>query len=213
MAKPYKLYAAKGGGSMIVEAAFGFTKLALTIKDVSWNDLGWDSKTLKDLNPLGQVPTLLLPDGTVLTESAAIFLHLADRVKAYPLVPQPSHKQRAAFLRWLVFIVAAVYPTFTYGDVPQRWVDAPKDKGAGKALRLSTDDHRKTLLRFLELQVKGPWFLGRTMSALDVYVWVLAKWRPGMEWLQDQCPKLFRIAEALGQHDVCTRVTARNATQ
>ena len=212
MAKPYKLYAAKGGGSMIVEAAFGFTKLALTIKDVDWDDLGWESKALKDLNPLGQVPTLLLPDGSVLTESAAIFLHLADRVKDYPLVPRPSHKQRASFLRWLVFIVAAVYPTFTYGDVPQRWVGAPKDKGAGKALRQSTDEHRRMLLRFLELQVKGPWFLGRTMSALDVYVWVLATWRPGTDWLKAECPKLFRIAEAMGQHEVCKRVAERNAS-
>ena len=81
----------------------------------------------------------------------------------------------------------------------------------GQALRLSTDEHRKTLLRFLELQVKGPWFLGRTMSALDVYVWVLAKWRPGTEWLQGECPRLFRIADAMDQHEVCKRVTARNA--
>ena len=158
MAKPYKMYAAKGGGSMIVEAAFGFTKLALTIKDVDWDDLGWGSKTLKGLNPLGQVPT------------------------------------------------------FTYGDVPQRWVGAPKDKGAGKALRQSTDEHRQMLLRFLELQVKGPWFLGRTMSALDVYVWVLATWRPGTDWLKAECPKLFRIAEAMGQHEVCKRVAERNAS-
>ncbi len=31
------------------------------------------------LNPLGQVPTLVLPDGRVMTESAAIILHLADQ--------------------------------------------------------------------------------------------------------------------------------------
>ncbi len=210
MAKPYKLFAAKGGGSMIVEAAFGFTKLPLTIKDVSWDDLGWDSKMLKDLNPLGQVPTLVLPDGSVMTESAAIFLHLADRVKDYPLVPSQRHKQRAAFLRWLVFLVAAVYPTFTYGDVPERWVGVSKDKGAGKALRHATDEHRKVLLEFLEVQVTGPWFLGRTMSALDVFVWVLAKWRPGTDWLKAECPKLSEIARAMSQHVVCKRVTARN---
>ena len=41
---------------MIVEAAFGFTKLPLVIKDVPWNDLGWESKTLGSINPLGQIP-------------------------------------------------------------------------------------------------------------------------------------------------------------
>lgn len=30
------------------------------------------------INPRGQIPALTLPDGTVVTESAAIVLHLAD---------------------------------------------------------------------------------------------------------------------------------------
>ncbi|MCE9523955.1 MAG: glutathione S-transferase, partial [Alphaproteobacteria bacterium] len=167
--KSYKLYAATGGGSMIVEAAFAFTKLKLEVVDVPWNDMGWDSKVLKDLNPLGQVPTLIMPNGAVMTESAAIILHLADRVKDFPLVPPPAHKQRAEFLRWLVFLVSAVYPTFTYGDVPERWVSVTKEKGAGKALVAATDDHRKVLWRYVESQVKGPWFLGKTFSALDIY--------------------------------------------
>ena len=210
MAKSYKLFAAKGGGSMITEVAFAFTALPLTIKNVEWNDLGWDSKTLKDINPLGQVPTLVLPDGSVMTESAAMFLHLADRVKDYPLVPHAKHKQRTAFLRWLLFLTAALYPTFTYGDVPERWVNAPKDKGAGKILRQTTDDHRKVLLKFLETQVKGPWFLGRTMSALDVYVWVLSKWRPGQEWFAQECPKLAHVTAQMQAHKACRDVAARN---
>ena len=41
MAKSYRLFAAKGGGSMIVEVAFGFTKLPLKIQNVEWSDLGW----------------------------------------------------------------------------------------------------------------------------------------------------------------------------
>lgn len=209
-AKPYKLYAAKGGGSMIVEAAFGFTNLPLTIKDLAWDDLGWDSKTLKKINPLGQVPTLELPDGSILTESAAMILHLADRVPDFELVPGPKSKQRTAFLRWLVFLVSAVYPTFTYGDIPQRWVDEPKDEGAGQALRRTTDDHRKVLLKFLEKQVQGPWFLGRNMSAIDIYVWVLATWRPGRDWYEVNCPKLLRIADAARKTEVCSRVAARN---
>lgn len=210
MVKPYRLFAAKGGGSMIVEAAFAFTKLPLKIQGVEWSDLGWESRTLKTINPLGQVPTLVLPDGTVLTETAAIFLHLADRAKAFPLVPAATSPHRTAFLRWLVFLVAAVYPTFTYGDVPERWVGAPKERGAGKALRTSTDEHRKTLLSFLETQAKGPYFLGRNMSALDIYLWVLATWRPGKDWLAANCPELSAIAAKTAGHPVCQKVMSRN---
>lgn len=210
MAKSYRLYAAKGGGSMIIEAAFAFTKLPLKVQNVEWSDLGWDSRTLKDINPLGQVPTLVLPDGTVLTESAAMILHLADRVKGYSLVPAATSPHRASFLRWLVFLAAAIYPTFTYGDVPERWVGAPKEKGAGKALRTSTDEHRKMLLRFLETQAKGPYFLGKTMSALDLYLWILATWRPGKDWLAANCPKLSAIAAKTAEQPACRKVMRRN---
>ncbi len=212
MPKNHKLYAAKGGGSMITEVAFAYTKIPLDIIDIDSKDLGWQSKALRELKPLGQVPTLLLPDGTVMTESAAMFLHLADRVKDYALVPAASSKQRPAFLRWLVFLVAALYPTYTYGDVPERWVDAGKDKGAGKLLRQTTDGHRKVLLKYIEAHVKGPWFLGRTRSALDVYIWVLAMWRPGKDWWASECPELTHIAEQMGESKICRQVLKRNKT-
>jgi GST-like protein len=209
-AKRYTLYGASGGGSMIVEAAFGFTKLPVEFVDVPWDDTGWNSKTLKKFNPLGQVPTLILPDGTVMTESAAIILHLADKTRGFELVPAPSDPHRPAFLRWLVFLVAAVYPTFTYGDVTERWVGASAKEGTGKALREGTDEHRKTLLRFVESQVPGPWFLGKTLSALDLYIWMMMKWRPGADWFKAETPKLHKIGTAMNAHIVCKKVTARN---
>ena len=46
MAKMHTLYAAKGGGSMIVELAFAEANLPLTIIDVAWEDTGWNSKPL-----------------------------------------------------------------------------------------------------------------------------------------------------------------------
>jgi GST-like protein len=210
MPKPYRLYAASGGGSMIIEAAFAFTKLPLQVRNVEWSDLGWESRALKTMNPLGQVPTLVMPNGTILTESAAMILHLADRQKGFALVPAATSPHRASFLRWLVFLAAAVYPTFTYGDLPERWVGTPKDRGAGQVLRASTDAHRKVLLALLEAQAKGPYFLGRAMSALDLYVWVLATWRPGGEWLAANCPKLSAIAARTAEHPACKKVQGRN---
>lgn len=208
--KPYKLYGASGGGSMIVEAAFAFTELPVEFVDVPWKDTGWNSKVLKKLNPLGQVPTLILPDGKVMTESAAIILHLADTVPDFELVPPPGHPDRAAFLRWLMFLVAAVYPTFTYGDVTERWVGAGHKEGAGQALRESTDEHRKTLWRYVEGQIKGPWFLGKTFSALDLYMWPMKYWRPGRDWFEKECPKLSKIGAAAKALPAVKKVAARN---
>ena len=209
-AKPYGLYATNGCGSMIVEVAFGMAKVPLEIVDVPWEDTGWKSKALKKLNPLGRVPTLILPDGKVMTESAAILLHLADTVPGFELVPPAGHALRPAFLRWQIFLVSAVYPTFTYGDVTERWVGEPHKEGAGKLLRESTHSHRKTLWKYVEKEIDGPWFLGGTFCALDVYMWAMTMWRPGRDWFKAECAKLHKIGASLDDHPVIKKVAARN---
>ncbi|NWH07372.1 MAG: glutathione S-transferase [Alphaproteobacteria bacterium] len=201
------LYAAKGGGSMIIEAAYALAKRPLKIIDLEWGDTGWASKSLKDLNPLGQVPTMVTESGEVMTESAAIILRLNDLEPMARLVPAPGHPTRNAFLRWLVFLASAVYPTFTYGDVTDRWVG--NDPGAQKALRESTDAHRKQLYSFLETKAGSPWFLGDEFSALDTYLCAMEKWRPGPDWFKAECPKISAIAKATGALPPVATVLAR----
>ena len=67
-----------------------------------------------------------------------------------------------------MFLVAAIYPTFTYGDEPAKWTAS-----GGDELAQSTDEHRKSLWRLVEGAVRGPWFLGGRRSALDLYVSVM----------------------------------------
>jgi GST-like protein len=159
------------------------------------------------LNPLGQVPTLVLPGGAVMTESAAILLRLAEQKPRARLTPPPGHRQRAEFFRWLAFLVAAVYPTYTYGDAPARWVG----EEAGPKLRASTDAQRERLLRFLDREVvAAPWFLGKRFSALDLYLPVLRLWRPGAEWWRTNVPKLNAIAGRCEKLPPVARAFARN---
>ena len=208
MSEPYRLYGAKGGGSMIVEAAFTRTGAPVEFIDLDWDDIGWSSKTLAPLNPLGQVPTVVMPDGKVMTESAAIILHLADRYPHAGLVPAVDDPLRPTFLRWLVFLVSAVYPTFTYGDAPKRWVGG--DEAAGKLLRTGTDEHRNMLWQYVERHIDGPWFLGAESSALDLYMWPMTVWRPGRDWFKQHCPKLHAIGVAMDVDAVCHAVAVRN---
>lgn len=206
--KTYTLYGQRGSGSMIVEAALALADVPVEHLDVSWDDLGWHSAALKGLNPLGQLPTLIMPNGQVMTESAGIVWHLADHFPDAGLVPPMNHPQRAAFQRWLIFLVAAVYPTFTYGDVPQRWVGG--DESAAAKLRAGTDAHREHLWRHLETVVGAPWFLGDTFSALDVYVWQMRWWRPGRAWFAAETPALDAIGSRAGALPALARVQQRN---
>jgi GST-like protein len=204
----YRLIASKGTGSMIVEAALALSGLPYEVEMIPYVEPGPQRDRLLTLNPLGQVPTLLLPDGRIMTESAAIILHLQDEAPEGGLAPGPRDPARPMFLRWLGFIVAAIYPTFTYGDDPARWASG---EAAGKHLRRATDEHRKELWRHFAAQNPcKPWVLGDPFSALDLYVAVMSTWRPGPAWFQQETPTLAVIAARVAQLEPLRDVWKRN---
>ena len=190
----FVLYGTPGWGSALTEAALVWCDQPYRVEDVTgFTEPGPARDRLLAINPLAQVPTLVLPDGAVMTESAAIGLWLADRVPALGLAPLPDHPSRPQFLRWLVWFAAAIYPTFTYGDHPERWA-----AGDAETLRNATHARRDDLWRWFETQVSeaGPWCLGETFSLLDIYVAVMTRWRPRRRWFAEHCPRLTRIALA-----------------
>ena len=209
MTTPHRLIASKWTGSMIVEAAFTLAGVPCEIDMIPYGSAGGpDHQRLLQLNPLGQVPTLILPDGRVMTESAAMILHLADLAPQAGLVPAADDPARPMFLRWLVFLVAALYPTFTYGDDPARWMG---DAEAGKPLRAATDAHRQTLWQYFTAQNPcAPWVLGETFSALDLYVAVMTAWRPGANWFAQHCPALLDISKRVAALEPLRPVWANN---
>jgi len=200
-------YATAGCGSMIVEAAYAEAGLPLTIIDVPWEETGWDSPQLKALNPLGQVPTLVLADGTVMTESAAILLHVADVAPKAGLAPPPGDPLRPHFLRWLFMFGGPVYATFTYGDRPERWVGEGQ---AGQKLKATTNAHRAMLLRHAEAACGSPWFLGGRFSAIDLQLWPLTYWRPGKDWFDREAPKLAAVRDHVWERPWARGIAARN---
>lgn len=191
----YRLYHMPGWGSAIVDLQMEF--YGLECERIATGDLFDDpgaAERLRPVNPRAQLPTLVLPDGQVMTESAAITLHLADVTGRDDLVPGPAAGERAAFLRWLVYLVANVYPTFTYADAPERFVA----EAEGAAFRARVLAYRKTLWREVEAAARGPWFLGARFTALDIYLAVMTRWSPRDGWFGREVPKICGIGQAAG---------------
>ncbi|MHB8530345.1 MAG: glutathione S-transferase family protein [Caulobacteraceae bacterium] len=189
----YTLFARPGWGSVLVEAQLAWCGLPYTIEEV--DDLFESAKArerLSAINPAAQLPTLLLPDGGVMTESAAITLHLADVTGSDALVPAAAEAERPRFLRWLVFLVANIYPTFTYADDPRRFVTG---KAAQGAFRKSVDRYQQELWGMVEQATAAPWFLGERFSALDIFIAAMTRWRPRRAWFAEHRPALHAIAE------------------
>ena len=206
----YKLYSRPGWGSTLVETQLAWYGLPYQTEDV--DDLFKSAaarETLQPVNPLAQVPTLILPDGQIMTESAAITLHLADVTGRTELVPAPGESVRPGFLRWLVFLVANIYPTFTYADDPARFVSVST---ARDPFRAATDAYAQRLWKQVDSQAGGPWFLGERFSALDIYIGVMTRWRPKRGWFEIETPHLFSIARRADRVPELAEVWKRNWT-
>ncbi|RQP08291.1 glutathione S-transferase family protein [Paracoccus sp. MA] len=203
-----QLYRRNGWGSAIVEAQLAHYGLEAERIEVA--DLFLDPAAKRDLmriSPAGQIPVLILPDGRVMSESAAITLHLADMTERDDLVPAPGASERPRFLRWLMFLVAQVYPCFTFGDDPSRFLS---DGTAQKELGEATTARLQELWTAVEGVAGAPWFLGERFSALDIYLAVMTNWKPGPEWFQGNAPKVWAIARATAAREDLAPVLQRN---
>ena len=114
----YTLYGTDDSGSCMIEIALQRCAVPWHRVDASsWQD-GEGSEALARINPLKQIPTLVTPDGQVLTESAAILIHLGLEFPASALLAG----NRAQILRGLVYIAANCYSAIGIIDYPQRWL-------------------------------------------------------------------------------------------
>ncbi|MGL5455369.1 MAG: glutathione S-transferase family protein [Enterobacterales bacterium] len=200
-----KVYGAPGWGSAIGE-------LMLTLADIPYRFIdisGFDSEgpqrdLLKKINPLCQVPTLTLENGEVMTETAAIALMVLDRRP--DLAPPVGSTERQQFQRLLIWLVATIYPTYTYADYPERWVpDAPAQ------LKKNGIEYRKSLYLWLNDQLSAePYAFGEQLTLLDCYLCVMRTWGPGHDWFQDNTPNISAIADAVCQRAELRQVLKNN---
>ena len=202
--KNWLVLGCKGCGSVIVESALTIAGIPYDREEADYSTPAGRERLLQ-FNPLAQVPTVILPDGTQMTESLALIHHIDDVKPKAKLIPKVGDPLRPTALRYLTFLVTAIYPTFTYGDEPAKWVG-----DAGPALKESTLAHRKRLWQYLDGVAKGPaTFLG-TCSAIDLYLAAMTRWTPGRDWFEKHAPKLHAIGSALDNDSRLAKLWAAN---
>jgi GST-like protein len=109
-----------------------------TVEAAPWTESPGRDR-LKAANPLVQVPTLQGPSGELLTETAAILIHLGLTHPGAQLLPADA-AARAHDLRGIVYLVANIYPAITVIDFPERFCEACSDVDAQR-IRAQTRKH------------------------------------------------------------------------
>ena len=129
------------------------------------------------LNPMGKLPTIV-DRGTVVTETAAIIAYLADAFPKAGLAPPVGDPARCTYYRWLFFGAGCFEPALLDTMLKRPPPERKMAVGWG-----SYEDVLTTLKTAL---AKGPYLLGDTFSAADVYVgselrWAMMFGAPGLK--------------------------------
>jgi len=95
----YRLYNRVSSGGFAVEAALALAGADCELVELSSAPGTPLPASFRAVNPWGQVPTLVLPDGTVMTETGAILIHLAACFPEKALAPPPGTAAHATVLR------------------------------------------------------------------------------------------------------------------
>jgi len=119
------------------------------------------------INPKGQVPTLLLDDGEVLTEGPAIVQYIADRNPKAGLAPAAGTMPRYHLIEWLNYITSELHKSF------------------GALFQPTTPDAYKTIVKeglekkfaYLEGRLaKQEYLLGDGFNVADAYLFTVLNW-------------------------------------
>jgi glutathione S-transferase len=198
MTGKYKLYGRPGSGSSVCEAMLVLTGLPHEIIDLERWVRGAAPAEFLEISPLGQVPALVLPDGSIMTESAAISLYLADLTPEAGLSPPITDPRRARYLRWMVYLAANSYMTALHIYYPERY-STHDDASAGvKAAALDRNSFEWSV--FASGLADGPFVLGDQMSAADIYAAMLLSWDLDMAALFKRHPNLQRLFDRVAKH-------------
>ena len=204
MTAMYKLYGRPGSGSLAVQMALD--EIGASYERVWVGTEATDVALYRATNPTGRVPALMLPDGTIMFESAAMLIHLSLSHPQTALAPQPGTNRHAAFLQWMVFLSANVYEAVLrmyysarYSTRGDAHADAIRDQGIADFCTHIT----------LVSQGLGPYVLGGDYSAADLYLHMLAGWYSGDKAeLYRRLPKLEAHAKIMTARPAVVKVEA-----
>jgi glutathione S-transferase len=194
-----KLYYAPGTISLMPHVALiesGICFEAVKVDEASKRTA--DGGNYSAVNPLGYLPALVLDDGSVLLEAAAIAQYIADLDPASKLAPPHGTIARAKFHGWLNFLSSEIHkgglaPLF-YPALDERAKDVFRER---LKPRFAFGD-RHLLTR--------DYLLGNDYSIADVGLYAMMGWTPRVGFDISPYPNLIAHRDRIARRDAVREV-------
>jgi glutathione S-transferase len=208
MKKHFTLYGRPGSGSFAVQVAL--EEIGVPYERIWVGQEPADVARFRALNPTGKVPALVLPDGTLMFESAAILTHLALLHPEAKLAPLPGTSRHALFLQWMIFLSANIYEAVLriyysarYSSRGEADSDVIREQGMSDFVT-----HAALIGPSLH-----PYVLGGEYSIADAYLYMLDSWYPDKAELHARLPALGAHAGLVLARPAIAKVEADHANQ
>lgn len=119
------------------------------------------------INPKGQVPALLLNDGSLLTEGVAIVQYLADLKSDRQLLAPCGSLNRYHTLEWLNYVATELHKGFS----PLFRPNTPD------AFKASTRELLEKKFSYVNSELKDKqWLMGLRFTVADAYLFTVTRW-------------------------------------
>ncbi|WP_411705003.1 glutathione transferase GstA [Edaphovirga cremea] len=126
-----------------------------------------------EVNPKGQVPTLQLNDGSILTEGVAIVQYIADQKPDRQLLPEVGTLARYHALEWLNYIATELHKGFTP-------LFNPRTPDEYKTIARETLDKKFAYVN--DVLGKQQYLLGARFSVADAYLFTVLGWAKALKF-------------------------------
>lgn len=189
-----KLYSVPGSCStsshiILLETGAEFELISVDMKEKTLPN----GASYLDVNPKGQLPALVLDDGTTLTENAVILQYLADRAERADLLPAHGSMERYQLLSWLNYVATELHKTFS----PLMRPFTPEEfRKQTKTMLLPR------VLGVLNARLANSAYLaGEEFTIVDAYAFVLLSWSRMTEFALDGWPHIVDYMGRVSERD------------
>ena len=170
-----ELYYVPATASMAPHIVLEELGIPFTLKRIDQDGGELDSPGYRKLNPNGLIP-VLIDNGNVLFETAAICLHLSDGNSHAGLMPPLGSPARAQAYKWMSWLSTTLQQALINYFYPQRLAAA---EDAIAQVKAHAEQKVQACLDQLDAQLgshSGPWLLGDTYLLPDLYAMMLCRW-------------------------------------
>lgn len=168
-----------------------------------------DTLEYREIQPLGLIPALKLPDGSSMFESAAIVQYLSDNHGMGKLAPSQEEPDRPRYLQWLHFMADTIYPTYNRYYWPPRYSAHPDGVEGVRDHICEIVLHQWQVIED-SLKKDGPWMLGQRFSSCDIYLQMMTTWHKPPSNLLNTFPCVRELAKGVFAREACQRAIQRH---